>query len=274
MSLYHALLLGLVQGATEFLPISSSGHLALLEIYWELPFSPSVLQHFDIVLHFGSLLAILLYFGGIWLQLLRHPLTPQENARSPLLFLLVIGTLPAAIAGFFGEEWFVQQGRTPLALGIGFLLTGTVLLFSSVRALQPAGGRSLGWQHALGMGIGQAFALFPSISRSGMTIASGRFLGLDAPRATEVSFLLSAPALAGAITLTFFTGGSHLAAIGWPQAIVGFVASFVSSIATIHLFLAAIRRYGLWMWAIYLFVLGLFLIGDDLLPALREITGA
>jgi undecaprenyl-diphosphatase len=269
MTLYHALLLGLVQGATEFLPISSSGHLALLEIYWELPFSPSELQHFDIVLHLGSLLAILLYFGSVWLHLLRHPLTPQENERSPLLLFLVIGTLPAAVVGFLGEEWFAHQGRTPLALGVGFLLTGIVILASGVPAFHPAGGGRVGWQHALGMGIGQAFALFPSISRSGMTIASGRFLGLDASRATEVSFLLSAPALAGAITLTFFTGGRHLASIGWPQAFVGFVASFVSSIATIHLFLAAIRRYGLWMWAIYLFLLGFFLIGDDLLPALR-----
>lgn len=274
MTLYHALLLGLLQGATEFLPISSSGHLALFEHYWQLPFGPATLQHFDIVLHGGSLLAILLYFGRTWLRLLQHPLTKANNEDSPLLPLLIIGTLPAAIAGFFGAEWLSLHARTPLALGIGFLITGSFLLASSFYASHFASGEHLDWKQALGMGIGQALALFPSISRSGMTIASGQFLGLEAHRATELSFLLGAPALAGAIVLTLATGSTEITSIGWPQALIGFCASFITSIATIHFFLLTIRRYGLWIWSLYLFPLGLFVIGDEFLPLLQDMLRA
>lgn len=274
MTLYHALLLGLLQGATEFLPISSSGHLALLEQNFRLPFDPLTLQHFDIVLHGGSLLAILLYFGKTWLRILRRPFAKEKQEHSPLLLLLIIGTLPAAVAGFFGQEWLALHGRTPIALGIGFLITGAFLLASSFYAFHCPGQERVSVKQALGMGIGQALALFPSISRSGVTIASGRFLGLEVSRATEVGFLLSAPALGGAIFLTLLTGGTDIASIGWPQALIGFSTSFVASLATIHLFLATIRTYGLWIWSLYLFPLGLFIIGDELLPVLREITAA
>lgn len=270
MTLYHAFLLGLVQGITEFLPISSSGHLALLEHYLGLPFGPQALQHFDIALHAGSLLAIFLYFASTWTSLLRHPLH-HEHGEPPLLLLLIIGTIPAAIVGILAEDWLEAHARTPLAIAIGFLITGAFLLAGGYRKNHLFGGEPIRWKHTIGMGIGQALALVPSISRSGMTIASGRLLGLSSTRATEFSFLLSAPALAGAVVLTLLQGRADLLSIGWTQALIGFFSSFVASLLVIHGFILSLRKYGIWPWALYLFLLSLFVLGDEYLPLLREI---
>ena len=271
MTLYHALLLGIIQGTTEFLPISSSGHLALLEHYLGLPFGPAVLQQFDIVLHAGSLLAILLYFSGTWVMLLRHPFAKGGKGEPSLLLLLIIGTIPAAIIGLLAEDWLETYARSPLLIALGFLITGAFLLAAGYKSNGTEEGRTLRFPHAIGIGIGQALALVPSISRSGLTIASGKLLGLSSVRATEFSFLLSAPALAGAVLLTFLTGRTEIGAIGWPQALIGFSASFVASLLVIHAFLLSIKKYGMWMWAIYLFILALLILGDEYLPLLREI---
>src|SRR3989344_8554682 len=271
VSLYHALLLGLIQGATEFLPISSSGHLALFEHYWNLPFGPEALQHFDIVLHAGSLLAILLYFSSTWLQVLKAPWGRGEKGEPPLLLLLFIGTLPAAIAGLLSVDWLEMHARTPLAISLGFLITGAFLLAASYINTNGEKGETLRWKHVIGMGIGQALALVPSISRSGLTIASGRLLGLSNTKSTEFTFLLAAPALTGAVTLTLLTGQTELRMIGFPQALIGFSASFVASLLVMHGFLLSLRKYGIWMWSLYLFVLALLILGDEYLPLLREI---
>ncbi len=271
MSLYHALLLGLIQGATEFLPISSSGHLALIEYYWRLPFGPEALQHFDIVLHAGSLLAILLYFSSTWLAALRHPWKKGERGEPPLLLLLFVGTLPAAIAGFLIADWLEMHARTPLPIALGFLITGAFLLAAGYLNSNSEKGETLRWKHVIGMGIGQALALVPSISRSGLTLASGRLLGLSNTKSTEFTFLLAAPALAGAVTLTLITGRSEISAIGFPQALIGFSASFIASLLVMHGFLLSIRKYGIWMWSLYLFILALLILGDEYIPLLREI---
>ena len=271
VTLYHALLLGLIQGATEFLPISSSGHLALLEHYLGLPFRPATLQQFDIILHAGSLLAILLYFSSTWAAMLRCPLGKGQGGEPPLLFLLIIGTVPAAIAGVLAEDWLEAEARTPLAIALGFLITGAFLLAASFCENRTKGQQTISWVHTIGMGFGQALALVPSISRSGLTLASGRLLGLSSERATEFTFLLGAPALAGAVLLTLLTGRTEIGAIGWPQALIGFSASFVASLLVIHGFLLSLRKYGIWMWSLYLFILALLILGDEFLPLLREI---
>lgn len=270
MSLYHALLLGLLQGATEFLPISSSGHLVLLERYLGLPFGPEVLQQFDIALHGGSLFAILILYWQEFLRMLKHPFATEDDGSMPLLFILIIGTIPAAIGGVMSASWLETHGRSPLAIGLGFLLTGVFLLASGFMNRTNVA-RTVSWKQALGMGVGQALALIPSVSRSGITLASGRFLGLSTVRATEVTFLLGAPALCGALVFSFFRGGADLLAVGIPQILIGFSTSFIASLITMHLFLAWTRAYGVWMWAAYLFVVSVLVLGDEFLPLLREV---
>ncbi len=270
MSLTHALLLGLLQGATEFLPISSSGHLVLLERYLGLPFGPDVLQQFDIALHAGSLLAILMLYWKNFLRILRRPCATEDDGSMPLLFTLILGTIPAAIAGILWAPWLETHGRTPLAIGLGFLLTGVFLLASGFMSRTNTK-TSVGWQQTLGMGVSQALALIPSVSRSGITLASGRFLGLSTVRSTEITFLLGAPALLGAVAFSLVTKSTDLLSVGIPQILIGFSASFVASLLTMHLFIAWTRAYGVWMWAAYLFVVGALVLGDEFLPLLREV---
>jgi undecaprenyl-diphosphatase len=271
MTLYNSLLLGLLQGLTEFLPISSSGHLVLMESYLGLSFDPSVLQHFDIVLHGGSLIAILIYFQKTWLKILRRPFAHQPDGSPPLMIILLAACIPVALVGTQAAGWIEINARTPLFVAFGFIATGSLLIASGWYESRFAARESLGWKQAIGASIGQALGVLPGFSRSGLTIASGRLMGLTAHRATEFAFLLGAPALGGALLLTLATGTQDLLSIGWMFLVVGFTASFISSLIAIHFFLFLIRKYGIWMWSAYLFIAASFIIADEMLPLIASL---
>ena len=271
MTLYNSLLLGLLQGLTEFLPISSSGHLVLMENYLGLSFDPRVLQHFDIILHGGSLIAILIYFQKTWLTILRKPFAHQPDGSPPLLIILLAACIPVALVGTQAAGWIEMNTRTPLFVAFGFIATGSILIASGWYESRFAARESLGWKQAIGASIGQALGVLPGFSRSGFTIASGRLMGLTAHRATEFAFLLGAPALGGALLLTLSTGTQDLISIGWMFLVVGFTASLISSLLAIHFFLVMIRKYGIWMWSAYLFVAAALIIGDEMLPLISSL---
>jgi undecaprenyl-diphosphatase len=270
MTLYHALVLGLLQGITEFLPISSSGHLVLMQTYLGLQLEPSVLQHFDIVLHGGSLIAILLYFASTWKRILLHPFKKEGDGGPPMLVLLFVATIPLAVTGYLSADWIYANTQTPLFVAFGFIFTGAFLIVSGWYESRFAAKEACGWKQALGASIGQAIAVLPGFSRSGMTIASGRLMGLTASRATEFAFLLGAPALGGALLYTFLQGQNALHAIGWIYLLIGFTTSLLSSILVIHFFIHTIRKYGVWMWSAYLFVAAALIIGDSMWPFILE----
>ncbi len=266
MSLYDAYLLGIIQGITEFLPISSSGHLVLMEHYLGVAIDPSMLLSFDIALHGGSLIAILLYFGKAWIEIISAPFRKQHDGSPPLLLLLIVATIPIGIAGYYSADWLEANTRTPMFVAFGFVFTGLFLIVSSWFESRFAARESVGWKQSLGAGIGQALAVFPGFSRSGLTIASGRLMGLTAHSATAFAFLLGAPALGGALVYAFTSGSTDLATIGKLPLLVGFTASTVSSIAVIHFFLSTIRKYGIWMWSVYLFLAAALIISDEMMP--------
>ncbi|HLC75679.1 MAG TPA: undecaprenyl-diphosphate phosphatase [Candidatus Peribacterales bacterium] len=271
MSFYDAFILGILQGMMEFLPISSSGHLVLMERYLGLSLAPDVLLHFDIALHGGSFIALLLYFGKTWLAILRSPFKRQNDGGPPLLFLLVIGTVPVGIAGFFGIDWIIENTRGALFVAFGFIFTGAFLILSSWFESRFAAREGFGWKQVIGAGIGQAIAVFPGFSRSGITLASGRFMGLTARSATELSFLLGTPALAGALILSLAEGKDMLTIVGSLQVLIGFTASLFVSLAVIHLFLMTVRRFGVWLWAAYLFVAAVLILADEMLPLITAL---
>lgn len=266
MSLYDAYLLGIIQGITEFLPISSSGHLVLMEHYLGVAIDPSMLLNFDVALHGGSLIAILIYFGKAWAEILTKPFKKQSDGSPPLLPLLIVATIPIAIAGYYSADWIGENTRTPMFVAFGFIFTGLFLIVSSWFESRFAARETPRWKEALGAGIGQALAVFPGFSRSGFTIASGRLMGLTAHSATAFAFLLGAPALGGALVYALTSGSADLASIGKLPLLVGFTASAVSSIAVIHFFLSTIRRYGIWMWSVYLFLAAALIISDEMMP--------
>jgi len=185
------LILALVQGITEFLPVSSSGHLVLFQHWLRFSHPPLI---FDIVLHLGTLLAVLLFFAGRIGRLLCKPLQ-TENRR--LILGLIIATIPTGLIGFFFQDFFESLFTSPRSLAIGFLITGTILLLSRHLRIGPYSY----YLSAFLIGVCQGIAIVPGISRSGITVSACLILGFTFADAFEFSFLLSIPAILGAAVL-------------------------------------------------------------------------
>lgn len=260
MSIIEAIILGIIQGATEFLPISSSGHLVLLpEIFgW----GAADLTLIGIV-HLGTLLAILLYFWrDIWqiitavlVGIRRRDLMGTTDAR--LGWLIVIGSIPAVIVGLLLQDFFEQVFAAPEAAAF-FLLVTAVLLVVGERML--SGSKSAGqlnWKDAGIIGVFQSLALFPGLSRSGSTIVGGLLRGLDRPTATRFSFLLGIPAFLGAGLLSI---KDVVTAPVMPYAasvyVAGFAAAAVVGYVCIYFLLRWVRTHSLYIFAIYCALLG------------------
>src|SRR5947207_2943966 len=247
--LIRAAILGIVQGLTEFLPISSSAHLILVPKYlgWTDPFLDSAA--FDVMLHMGTLVALLAYFWrdlirllGAWLASIRdRSLAGDPNRR--LSWLLLISVVPAAILGAGLESFFDRTFRDAIAwIGV-FILVGAGLLWLAERwGTRRRGLDDMTSRDAVTIGLGQAIALFPGISRSGITIATGLFLGLEREAAARFSFLMAIPVIAGAgLVKTRELLGSGLGGHEGALA-VGMALSAASGLAAIAFLLAYLRR--------------------------------
>lgn len=258
MTVFQALVLGLVQGLTEFLPVSSSGHLVIVPdlLGWSEPSTS-----FDIVLHLGTMVAVIAYF---WRDLVAivtaffEPYSPPVRARRRLGSLIVIGTIPGAIAGAALEKRFEEVFSRPSEVAFFLLLTGLILVAAEAAAWQRRSLRKLKVADSVVIGIGQAVAILPGISRSGATISTGLFLGLKREAAARFSFLLSVPIIAGAALLKLrhgFDGGESQLAL-----LTGFLAATVSGIAAVSFLLGFVRRHSLRGFAYYCLAAGAFVI--------------
>ena len=242
MEFVRAAVLGAVQGLTEFLPVSSDGHLLLVRHVFG--WTDEGLA-FDAALHLGTFLAVLVYFRRTWLVLVR-------GRDSQLFWALVLGTLPAALVGYVAQRLVAEEFRSLLVAGLSFLATAALLFLadrraprSSVLEVTPPRGFLIG--------CAQIFALLPGLSRSGVTMAAGIFAGLSRERAVEFSFLLALPitAAAGAEGARSTLG----AGVSLPLA-VGVLAAFVSGLVAISAFLRLIRTQTFLPYALYLLVVG------------------
>lgn len=251
----RALVLGAVQGVTEFLPVSSSGHLVLVRAAFGWPDEGSA---FDAVLHLGTLVAVLVFFRSTFRELL--------HGRAPrLLRALVLSTLPAAAVGLLGRSFLAFEFRTLAAIGLGFFGTALILRLAdrhvAVRPLPDSARAAADLSPAavLLIGLAQAVALAPGVSRAGLTIAAGLLLGLSRERAVEFSFLLAAPVLAGAGLAALWSVGAAAGSITIPLG-VGFLAAAVTGVAAIRFLLRTMRRRTLTPYALYLAVLAVVLL--------------
>jgi undecaprenyl-diphosphatase len=255
MDLLEDVVLGLVQGLTEFLPVSSSGHLVVVPavLGWD---EPSLT--FDLVLHLGTLIAVIVYYRRLLLELVAGAFgrgaDPSRDRR--LLLLLAIGSVPAAIVGVVFGEFFEDRFEAPLwtcfelVVNAGILLGAEWLVArgSTVGSDRPVDGR-----RAAAIGVAQAVSITPGISRSGATIATGIVAGVSRADATRFSFLLSIPAIAGAVAsrVPDVTGGEfELTA----SVLAGFVAALVSGYLSIGIFLRYVRTHTLRPFAYYLLI--------------------
>ncbi len=205
MPLIQAIILALVQAFTEFLPVSSTAHLVLFPwlLHW-----PDPGEAFDVVLHAGTLLAVILYFFKDWLTLLVCGLGGNYPANAPaeevaqhrrMFWYMVVGTIPGGILGKLLDKQIEEHLRTPAIIGVSMVLVALLMWWADSRATQTRKLEQSNLGDAIGIGVAQAVALWPGVSRSGITIIAGLFRNFTREAATRFSFLLSAPLIGGAV---------------------------------------------------------------------------
>ena len=258
----QAVFLSLIQGFTEFLPISSSAHLIL----------PSVLlgwqdqgMAFDVAVHLGSLLAVVYYFRIEVLAMAcawgRSLFGAGHNAESHLAWGIILATIPACIVGLFFGDAIAAYLRSGWVIAITTIVFGLLLWWADRMAVLNKTEYQAGWRGALMLGCAQALALIPGTSRSGITMTAGLMLGLTRQAAARYSFLMSIPVI--------FLAGSHQAkglmgaeaVMPWPAIGIGVLVSFISALVCIHAFLTLLNRIGVMPFVIYRLGLGVLLIG-------------
>ena len=264
--LVQAATLGVVQGVTEFLPVSSTGHLIIVPAL--LGWRGGVVDRldFDIALHIGTLVAVVGAFWRDWVELARAVLGSLRdrslaNPEAKLAWLIVVGTIPAAVAGALFQRQVESVLRSPFVVGTMMVLVGLVLAVVDRTADRKRHEHDLRPFDALAIGIGQAIALIPGTSRSGATIATGLALGLTRPSAARYSFLLSAPITFGAVAKQSVDvarhglSGSEMAMYG-----VGALTAAISGIVAIRGLLRFLQSRGLMPFVVYRVLAGIIVI--------------
>ena len=243
MDLIWSIILGLIQGLTEFLPVSSSGHLVISQHFIPGFSQPGVL--FDVVLHLGTLFAVVYFFRKKILTLSRQ-----------YYLLLIIGTIPAGLFGILFQKSLESTFGDYKMLGIELIITG-ILNFLIDKANTAKD--KITYENSLLIGIGQAIAIIPGISRSGTTIFTGVKLGIDRKKAAEFSFLLSIPAILGANIIQIISHG--LSNIPNPlYYFVGFLAALLSGVLSIRLVFKTLSEKKFGIFGIYCIVLGVLVL--------------
>ncbi|NLG83692.1 MAG: undecaprenyl-diphosphate phosphatase [Firmicutes bacterium] len=247
MAVWQAVVLGIVQGVTEVLPVSSSAHLVFVPKLLGLAHPPLA---FDVLLHLGTLLAVAGYFARDLVRLIREAWQGRSEARR-LFLLLLIGSVPAGVFGVLAHDWIERAFAAPAATAWQLAFTGFLVILAERRG---AGGKDLdamGPADALFIGVGQALAVVPGISRSGATIAFGLWRGLGRTAAARFSFLLSIPAILGAgLVESRSLAGAAGGKLAFPY-FFGFIAAAVAGTVSIAFFLRHLSRGRLRPFAVY-----------------------
>lgn len=280
MVILEAIILGIVQGLTEFIPISSSAHLIIIPwlFKWNDPALTSL--PFDVALHLGTLVAVLSYFAADWVRLIRAGLSSLAERRigddpdRRLAWLLVIACIPGGIAGVLMESriehWFHEPNHpiktaAMIVMAIIIALLGLFLLLAERLARHERTMKTLSIKDAIVIGVAQAFAVFPGISRSGSTITAGLFQGLKREDAARFSFLLSAPIVGGAglKTLLDIYDAYHANTLAHSDLVlfpVGVIAATISGYLTIKYLLRFLQQHSTKLFVYYRWVLAIFIV--------------
>lgn len=254
MTILQALILGIVQGLSEFLPISSSGHLLILQHAMGITQSGFT---FDVALHLGTLVALIIFFYKDLIELVKALFVKSHLSR--LAWLLIFATIPAAVIGYLLEGAAESRFRSPALVAVNFAVFGAIMLAAEAVAKRYKNQKKIdevNTKEAMTMGFAQAAAIIPGVSRSGATITAGLFTGLERVAATRFSFLLGIPITAGAIFKVLvkqsaFTQIHNEAGIF----IVGILTAFITGIFAIKFMLGYLAKHSLAIFAYYRFVL-------------------
>ncbi len=260
MNIIEAIILGIIQGATEFLPISSSGHLVLLPVIFKM--TPPDLTMVGLV-HLGSLLAVLVYFRRDLWEIVTAVLAglrerkPMNSTQSRLGWYIVVGCIPAAVTGLLLEDFFDSMFSQPVWVGFFLLVTAGLLVLGEKLLSGEKSFGTMTWTDTLVIGLFQTLALFPGLSRSGSTIVGGLLRGLDRSLAARYSFLLGVPVILGAGLLSLVDIATT------PQlttSLAAYAAAFISAALVgylcIYFLLSWVRTHSLYIFAVYCALLG------------------
>lgn len=264
MDILSACLLGLIQGLTEFLPVSSSGHLAIAQHFLAGFEQPGLL--YDVLLHAATTLAVVIYFRrDVW-NLLSCLFRPVEQSRQDrhVLFMLVVGSVPTAVIGFSGKDFFEGLFENLTVIGLMLIVTATLLILAEKIRRDGRPLDRINPKDALLVGLTQGLAIIPGISRSGSTIACLLLRGIDGEAAARFSFLLALPAVGGAMLLSL-KDVQHVAVADLPIYGLGAATAFVSGLFAIRCLMNVVKRKRLIGFAIYCLLVGSSVLGYSLI---------
>ena len=253
MNVYiQALILGIVQGLTELLPISSSAHLNLIPwiFNWE-----GLSDSFDVALHFGTLLAIGLFFFKDWIELIKGGfnlvIKKEKSTEGRMFWYIVFATIPGGIIGFLLDHFLEDKLKTPLIIATALIVMGVVLYIVDKKCKSKITYEKMGLRETFLIGLSQALAFIPGVSRSGITMTMGRILNVERESAARYSFMLSAPIVLAATIFKFSSFTLNL------QFFIGVISSFVVGVAVIKFLMQYLKKGSFKIFAIYRVVAGL-----------------
>lgn len=255
MNIYiQAMILGIVQGLTEMLPISSSAHLNLIP--WMFNWT-EIPDSFDVALHFGTLLAIGLYFFKDWLQLIRGGIkyisTKENPTEGRMFWYIVIATIPGGLIGLLLDKFLEDTLKKPLIIATALIVMGLVLYFVDKKCKSKIDYKHMGFKETFLIGLSQALAFIPGVSRSGVTMTTSRLLTVDRESAAKYSFMLSAPIVLAATIFKFKDFVLN------PEFFIGVITSFLVGLAVIKFLMQYLKKGSFKMFAIYRVVAGLII---------------
>lgn len=273
IDILQAIVLGIVQGLTEWLPISSSGHLALVQLAMDL----EIPIFYDVILHIGTLAGVFAIYRRDIAGILRSTVAIGKGSSKRksieeegggegvtkypqgrrMLWLIILGTIPTGIIGLAFRSFFESSFYDPVSIAVGFIITGALIL---VTGLLKPGQKKLGSADAILIGIGQGISIFSSISRSGATLSAGLFRGVEREQLVRYSFLLSIPAILGAAAIDVVAMDeqqkAQLASIGAESYIAGTIVSAAVGYASIRILIKLVIKGKFYLFAFYCFAIG------------------
>ena len=262
MSILQALILGIIQGLTELLPISSSAHLNIIP--WLLGWTNSeefatAFEGFDVALHFGTLLAIAIFFFKDWIDLIKggykQVVKKEKSTEGRMFWYIVIATIPGGIIGFILDHIVGESlGEMPLLIAIALIVMGIILYIVDKKAPSNTKYEDMTFKQTFLIGLSQALAFIPGVSRSGITMTTGRLMGVDRSSTAKYSFMLSAPIVLGATLYKFKDFVFNL------PFVVGVLSSFIVGLLVIKFLLQYLQKGSFKVFAIYRIVVGIAII--------------
>lgn len=261
MSILQSLILGIVQGLTELLPISSSGHLEIIPWLFNWTSDPNfnvAFEGFDVALHFGTFLAIAIFFFKDWINLIvggfNQVVKKKKTPEGRMFWYLVIATIPGGIIGLLLDTFAGDVLKKPIIIAIALMVMGVILYFVDKKAKSTTDYEHMTFKQTFLIGLSQCLAFIPGVSRSGITMTAGRTMGVDRPSAARYSFMLSAPIVFAA---TIFKLKDFVFNLSF---FIGVLASFIVGIIVIKWLLKFLQKGSFKVFAIYRVIFGLIIL--------------